>query len=176
MNKHLQLLLITALFLFNYTVQAGERWFQIEAIVFQQSAPNTELFDQVEAELEPVSVYAAAKAGSKSLQNIYNRLRRAGGYQPFSYQSWRAPVKSDRISLPINITDEAENLHGWLKIQRGNLLHVLADIEFGPTETIEGDALFYRIIEKRRVMLNEVHYLDHPFFGVLLKLSLVEQD
>ncbi|NOQ15821.1 MAG: hypothetical protein GQ581_02050 [Methyloprofundus sp.] len=175
MNKHLQVFFVTVFFLLSCTsAQANERWFQIEVIVFQQSAPNTELFEQIETELKPVEIYAVASSGKKSLQNIYNRLRRAGGYQPLSYQSWRVPVKSNRISLPVNITDEAANIHGWLKIQRGNLLHVLADIELGPTATIEGDALFYRITEKRRVMLNEVHYLDHPFFGVVLKLSLVE--
>ncbi len=175
MNKHLQVFLVTVLFLLSCNgAQANERRFQIEVIVFQQSAPNTELFEQIETELKPVGTYAEVKSSTKSLQNIYNRLRRAGGYQPLSYQSWRVSVKSNRISLPIDMTNEAANIQGWLKIQRGNLLHVLADIELGPTATIEGDALFYRITEKRRVMLNDVHYLDHPFFGVVLKLSLVE--
>ncbi len=175
MNKSFYVFWAIAAFLLSSSYGwADERRFQLELIVFQQSAPNTELFEQTEPELKPVAKYAPTRPGTKSLQYIYNRLRKAGGYQVLSYQSWRVSVQSNRVSLPVNITDEAKNLHGWLKIQRGHLLHVLADIEFGPTETIEGDALFYRITEKRRVMLDELYYLDHPFFGVVFKLSLVE--
>ena len=32
----------------------------------------------------------------------------------------------------------------------------------------------YRMTEKRRLKLNEKHYFDHPKFGVLLRVSRLE--
>ena len=63
------------------------------------------------------------------------------------------------------------DLNGWIKIQRGHLLHVIADLEFG---TEESEGVIYRLNEKRRVLLNEVHYLDHPEFGAVVKVSPVQ--
>ena len=50
----------------------------------------------------------------------------------------------------------------------------MADLEYSPLNFDEPEDLIYRIAEKRRVLLNEVHFLDHPYFGVLVKVSPVE--
>ncbi len=173
MTKRLTLFFAVLLFWFNGLALAEQRWFQIELIVFTQQAPNSEIFEQTQSELQPVGRYARASSGSKSLQNTYNRLKAAGAYRPFYYQSWRIPVASNSASLPINISGIDKQLKGWLKIQRGQLLQILADIEYRPDGT-EEDRLIYRINEKRRVLLNEVHYLDHPVFGAIVKVSPIE--
>jgi len=157
-------------FCINHAAIANQRWFQVELMVFQQQAPNTETFEQVVSEIAPVARYARASAGNKTLQGTYNRLKRSRAFKPFYYQSWRIPVSSGSISRPIDISESDTNLKGWIKIQRGHLIHVIADIEFSPP----GDGieqLIYRINEKRRVLLNEVHYLDHPLFGAIVKVS-----
>ena len=63
------------------------------------------------------------------------------------------------------------DLNGWVKVQRGNLLHIITDLEFSPPQP---EGVIYRLNEKRRVLLNEVHYLDHPMIGALVKVSPVE--
>jgi hypothetical protein len=80
-------------------------------------------------------------------------------------------ARSGRMSLPVEIYDASQKLTGWVKIQRGELLHVLADIELSPSESVEEDGLIYHLKEKRRVLFKEVHYLDHPKFGLIVKVS-----
>jgi hypothetical protein len=50
-------------------------------------------------------------------------------------------------------------------------LHVIVDLEYSPTNLDEPEGLIYRIAEKRRVLLDEVHFFDHPYFGALVKVS-----
>ena len=163
--------LAVLLFCFNSLAFADQRWFQVELILFQQQAPSSEIFEQTETEINPVARYAPTRAGDKTLQNTYNRLKRAAAYQPFYYQSWRISVNSGSVSLPIDVSEPDVDLNGWIKIQRGHLLHVIADLEFG---TEESEGVIYRLNEKRRVLLNEVHYLDHPEFGAVVKVSPVQ--
>jgi len=153
---------------------AETRLFQVELIVFEQSAPTTELFEQVETKIAPVRRYASVQSGTKTMNSNYSRLSRAGSYRPFYYESWRVQAKSNQVSLPIHISSRAQNLEGWIKIQRGSLLHVVADLEYSPVHSDESEDLIYRIAEKRRVLLNEVHFLDHPYFGALVKVSPVK--
>jgi len=173
MSYRLKVQFAVLLFCFNSVVLADQRWFQVELIVFQQQASTTEVFEQTETEIKPVGRYAQVSAGNKTLQNTYNRLKRARDYQPFYYQSWKIPVASGSVSLPIDIAGSDVDLEGWVKIQRGNLLHVIVDLELSPPES---DGLIYRLNEKRRVLLNEVHYLDHPLFGAVVKVSPLEEE
>lgn len=178
MSYRLKIQTVLLLCLFSHWAVAEDRQFQVEVIVFTQNAPNTELFEQTETELEAVKQYADVEPGGKSLQNTYNRLRKSGGYHPVYYESWQVIVGSDQLSLPIEISAPEQGLNGWVKIQRGNLLYVLADLELSSSDVIEAEAeeetLIYRLTEKRRVLLDEVHYLDHPVFGVIVKVSSVE--
>ncbi len=153
---------------------ADTRLFQVELIVFEQSAPTTELFEQTETKIAPVKRYSSVRSGTKTMNSNYSRLSRADSYRPFYYESWQIQAKSNRVSLPIHISSHAQNLEGWIKIQRGSLLHVVADLEYSPLNSDESEGLIYRIAEKRRVLLNEVHFLDHPYFGALVKVSPVE--
>ncbi|MCF7970547.1 MAG: peptidoglycan binding protein CsiV [Methylococcaceae bacterium] len=170
-ERLLRIPLFLVLFCCHDWANADTRTLQVELIVFEQRAPTTESFRQTETKITPVQQYAPAQSGVKTMNFEYSRLSRAGSYRPFYYQSWRIPVSSERVSLPIHIASEVQNLQGWIKIQRGNLLHVVADLEYSPSKS---KGLIYRIAEKRRILLNEVHFLDHPYFGVLLKVSPVE--
>ena len=171
MRNGLKIQFAVLIFCFNGLAFADQRWFQVELIIFQQQAPNTEIFEQTTTQIGSVNRYAQASAGSKTLQNTYNRLKRARSYRPFYYKSWRIPVAAGSVSLPIDVSEPEAHLNGWIKIQRGNLLHVIADLEFNPT--VSGGKR-YHLNEKRRVLLNEVHYLDHPKFGAVVKVSPVE--
>ncbi|NOQ13347.1 MAG: hypothetical protein GQ583_02545 [Methyloprofundus sp.] len=173
MSYRLKIQLSVLLFCFNSWAYAGQRLFQVELIVFQQQAPSSEIFEQIDTEISPVARYARVSRGSKTLQNVYDRLRRARAYQPFYYQSWRIPVGSGSVSLPIDISGVDTDLNGWIKVQRGHLLHIIADFEFSPPAS-GAESLIYRLTEKRRVLLNDVHYLDHPVFGAVVKVSPVE--
>ncbi|NOQ63672.1 MAG: hypothetical protein GQ582_04105 [Methyloprofundus sp.] len=151
------------LFCLSHLGFAEARSYKVELIAFQQQAPNSELF--VAEEVPVAARYAQVAKGSKSLQYIVNNLKNAKGMRPFYYQSWRIAVSGGRTSFPIDVSVVGKPLKGWIKLQRGELLHVLADLEFNSGE------MSYRLKEKRRVLLKEVHYLDHPKFGAIIKVS-----
>lgn len=167
-------------FAFINLAAAGERLLQIELIVFQQQVPSTEIFKQTQTLLKPVAQYAHTSTGTKSLQTIYHQLQQSKIYQPFYYQSWQILASSNSISLPIAVVEPEADLIGWIKIQRSYFLHLIVDLEFSPTNLEFGAPepvnIIYRLNEKRRVLLNDLHYLDHPKFGAVVKVSPIEQE
>lgn len=166
MSNRLKIQFAVFLLCFSNWAFAGQRTYQVELIAFQQQAANSEVFSEQGVTASPVARYARTGKGNKSLNHMYSNLKSAKNLRPFYYQSWRISVASGSISLPINISLAGQDLAGWIKVQRGELLHVIADIEFTPSS---GEK--YRLNEKRRVLLNDVHYLDHPKFGVIIKVS-----
>lgn len=85
-------------------------------------------------------------------------------------------------------------LEGWLRVFENRLLFVEADIvaQVTPTNRQPRVPVYstreqaqehagwepapesFRIQERRRVKLNELHYFDHPFFGLLVRVSRAE--
>ncbi len=156
--------LIILLFI-TQTSWADERLLRVEVIVFEQLRNNvTESFNQHATELADASRYAKATASKKSLYYEYNKLKKSSLFQPLYYKSWQLVVNSGTISLPIKI--ESPVLKGWVKLQRGYLLNVISHLEFDAQ-----DGFIYTLKEKRRVLFDETHYLDHPKFGAIVKVS-----
>lgn len=181
------LLLRCALFLvlcqIAISAHAAQRWFHVEIIVFKQYANTNEQFTQNESKISwpsrsarvsssqyPLSqlrqapvAYAAVNAAGRMLNDSYGSLRRSSAYSPLVHLSWVQPVGANRISEAVRIQSGA--LNGLIKIQRGNYLHILADFEYVQ------EGVFYRLKEKRRLKLNETHYLDHPRLGIIARIS-----
>ena len=171
MSQQLKLFCFLALLLVQSTAFADRRQFNVEVIAFKQSAPNSEIFAQTETEIDAVNRYARSIRGKKTMNSLYRRLDKSGEYRPFYYQAWQVQGRSGQVSLPVDIYDASQKLKGWIKIQRSDLLHVLVDVEWSPSESAEEDGLIYHLKEKRRVLLKDVHYLDHPKFGLIVKVS-----
>ncbi len=80
---------------------------------------------------------------------------------------------------------------GIIRLRSSNLLHVEVDFSFaishfadeqrlpgqapgqsqGPSLFNQQYADYARLTETRRVKLNEIHYFDHPLFGIILQVS-----
>lgn len=171
MSQQLKLLSFLTLLLVQGIAAADVRQFYVEVIAFKQSSPNSEIFEQQETEIAAVKRYARGISGKKTMSSLYRRLDKSSDYSPFYYKAWQIQARSGRVSLPIEIYDASQKFKGWIKIQRGELLHVLVDVELSPSESAEEDGLIYHLKEKRRVLLKDVHYLDHPQFGLIVKVS-----
>jgi len=154
-------------------VYADQRLYKIELLIFSQNMPNTETFDQTESEIEwpsrvvSRSAYKKVQSQFMKLHGSYAQLRRDQNYSPIMHVAWVQAVKSHRMSSAVQISSADGTINGFFRIQRGNLVHMIADIEYSPYSKI------YRLNEKRRFKLNETHYLDHPKFGILARVSPV---
>lgn len=172
MGKIIRLQIVLLFCLFAASTLAEARSYQIELIVFAQNAPTSERFDQSGSKISwPGNVrnVSGFTQGSKQLNGAYGTLKRSRDYRPLLHLSWIQNVGKNSLSQPVQIQksggQSGDLLDGFVRIQRGNYLHLLMDLEYAPGSST------YRLKEKRRLKLNEVHYLDHPKFGVIAKVT-----
>ena len=75
-------------------------------------------------------------------------------------------VESLQYELSANYSINEIDTHGFIKIYADQLLFANIDLDY------KG----FRMLEKRRLKLDEKHYFDHPKFGVLLQVSRLEEE
>ena len=150
-----------------YSAGLWARDFRIEVIVFQQNSPTSETFPKVSSELSWPNIIHQDFRDNISLQRAYSSLAANYTYQPLWYKSWVQSFASRRTSGAMPISQGGDLLNGFVRVQRGHYLHLLLDLEYSPGDTNTETPHIYRINEKRRVKLNEIHYFDHPRFGVI---------
>ncbi len=177
--KKTNLISLLIIIFLSINASADEKLYTIELIIFTQDMPNSEIFDQVESKIvwpervAEISDYPAAKAKNISLLSSYKKIARSSQYQPLMHIAWTQSVKSNRFSKAVRITNSEGTIDGYFRMQRGHYVHMSADIEYSPGDYEE--SIIYRLNEKRRFKLNETHYLDHPKFGILARISPITQ-
>lgn len=183
MNKMLKLGIILSICCLPLSLQAAQRWFHIEIIIFKQYDKTNEIFDQTSSQIRWPSrtsflsstqyalsslrqsprSYASVQGSDRLLNNSYGSLRKNNNFEPLAHLSWVQSVGSNQMGGAVRIQSGA--VDGFVSLQRGSYLHLLLDLEFSP------GAVVYHLREKRRLKLNETHYLDHPKFGVIAKVT-----
>lgn len=61
-------------------------------------------------------------------------------------------------------------LQGMIRLHRSRYLHVEPDLWF-MSQSADGQPYWVRINQNRRMRSDELHYLDHPLFGLLVRLT-----
>lgn len=150
--------------------------FQIEAIIFMQAMPSTEVFDQTTSQItwpsDLTELSAYKKPENTTLDDSYAALSRDSTYQPISHIAWVQPAGESGLSAPVHLQTIKSGLNGYLQIQRVQALQMTVDLELSSNSgNNSGESIIYRLNEKRPIKLNEVYYLDHPKFGVVLKVT-----
>jgi hypothetical protein len=111
------------------------------------------------------------------------RLQRSNVYHVVFHRAWIQPVP-DRDQLRpmlIQIRDRADSvarIEGFLGITRGRYLHIDARLWYAVNANqtaIEAEEPSYmELREQRRMRSGELHYLDHPKFGVLARVDPIQ--
>jgi hypothetical protein len=156
------------MFLWMTHAYTAGRAYKIEMIVFAQHDETNEVFDQYQSRIQwPATIRNLSdySPATKSLTGIWAKLQASPSYRPILHVAWVQRVGANRLGAAVKIQSPSPHIKGYFRIQRGNLLHLIADIEYQPEDVI------YRIQEKRRFKLNEIHYLDHPRFGLIVRVS-----
>jgi len=162
-----------AAMLFCSPVLAEVDAYQIELIIFSQAMPNTEVFEQTSSQItwpsDLTELSAYKKPDSTMLDDSYAALAKDSTYKPIMHVAWIQPVGTGGASTPVRIQDNDGKLNGYLQIEQGQGLQLAIDLEL--TANSSNGSIIYRLNEKRLIKLNDVHYLDHPKFGVIAKVS-----
>ncbi len=169
MTKPLMLLI---LYSFSTFVLADSRVFKIEVVVFSQNKATSELFESYASEIEwpsrlaDLSLFNRVETQYQSLHGIKERLNSRPEYNTMLHAAWTQKIRSNSISTAVQLSRPGQGVDGFFRMQRSHTLHIYMDMEFNPA-----GGPVYRISEKRRIKLNETHYLDHPKFGIIVRVS-----
>lgn len=122
------------------------------------------------------------------LTTEWNRLRNAQRYQPIARIAWeqvnppesRGPRLALRAGQSLEVlapggftTETVRSLEGSVALYVGRFLHLDIDLGYHEPEGFEG-LRQHRLTERRRLRRDELHYFDHPRFGVLARVTRVD--
>lgn len=146
--------------------------YQVELIVFSQTLPTTESFEQTTSQIAwppgLVELSSYKQPERTALDDSYAALSQNSCYKPIAHVAWIQPDGGG----PLHIQSADSKLNGYLQMQREQNLQLTADLEFTPRRSHSADkASIYRLHEKRSIRPNELYYLDHPKFGLIVKVS-----
>ncbi|MAA72500.1 MAG: hypothetical protein CL679_12340 [Bermanella sp.] len=99
--------------------------------------------------------------------------------QPILYNAqWQQPVYDQKHSLPIYIESSLQELgsaklKGLFYLHVSRYLHSKIDLQFIPNNANSASDLI-SFQESRRMRSKEVHYIDHPLVGAIVRILPVE--
>jgi len=123
------------------------------------------------------------------LNTEYRKLTNVAAYRPLLHGGWVQPGLPEDQAKPFDLTLlGVANPRGYVRVYLSRFLHVSLDMSYEdgaalPAATTEapGDQLLevvlpprYRLTTERQTRSGELHYFDHPAFGVLVKVTPVQ--
>jgi hypothetical protein len=119
------------------------------------------------------------------LGNEFRRLTNLSAYHPLVHAGWVLPGLPEEQSVAFDLGSlGVTNPRGTVRVYLSRFLHVNLDLTYqdGTAATLptsDGElnevslAPRYRLVTERQLRSGELHYFDHPAFGVLLKITPV---
>jgi len=120
-----------------------------------------------------------------TLNNIRGGLAASPGYRVLFHRAWRqlAYDRAHAVDYPVHtIADQGRySVDGTVTLICERYLHLDIDLSLlsatAPGAVKYSDAAgnqpLYRLAEKRRIRSSELHYFDHPRFGVIARVTPV---
>ena len=199
-NAIKSLLLCAGLLGFSGTLYAEEvPRYTVEVIVFENYALRgwTEEHwpDEIELPMteESTSVLTTGKSplfietATTSLDTVAQKM--SNGYRILFHQAWSQNAKDTKDAPTVLIESAQEGgtqMIGTIKLYKTRFAHVEVDLEFEkaiPAKILEAFAenqqraleelpshWRFNLTEARKIKGDELHYIDHPLFGVLVQL------
>lgn len=136
---------------------------------------------------DPLSIRLLAP-DQLQLNSEYRRLSSLGAYRTLLHTGWVQPGLPEDQAKPFDLTlAGVTNPRGSVLVYLSRFLHVSLDISYEdgapatpPAASTPGNELReialpprYRLVTERQTRSGELHYFDHPAFGVLVKVTPV---
>ncbi|MGD8312125.1 MAG: CsiV family protein [Gammaproteobacteria bacterium] len=118
-----------------------------------------------------------------TLKDVGYTLERSPGYSVLFHRAWRqlAYDRDEAVAYPVHsiIENGRNSVEGTVKLLRERYLHLDMDLFLmssnGNPEVLYSDAPgnvpLFELREKRRIKSTELHYFDHPRFGVIARVT-----
>lgn len=125
------------------------------------------------------------------LGGVNKVLKLSSQYRPVHHVAWQQPELTKSRAKKVHIKNPDAKIDGTINLRGGHLLHLDVDIayfvdlltesvtSFTDEEDIVGEGneeivmrgTYAQMKETRRIKLNELHYFDHPLFGVVMRVT-----
>lgn len=126
------------------------------------------------------------KRDELKLNDSERRLRNLSAYDVLAHGGWVQEALPENAALPFDLGYlGAVNPAGTIQLHVTRYLHLSFDLRYrvpytevagSPLELSEIEAgRSYRLQDQRRARSNELHYIDHPLFGVLVLVTPQER-
>lgn len=159
---------------------------------FAPSGAPAPVFEPL-AEVDPAAAERADALSVRPLRseelklvNEYRKIRAVSAYEPLAHFGWVQPGLPETDAVPVDLGSLGIlNPSGTVRVHLTRYLHVALDLTYqaSPSTTPAESSLDgldeivlapqYRLTTTRRVISNELHYFDHPAFGVLVRVTPV---
>jgi hypothetical protein len=118
-----------------------------------------------------------------TLKDVRNRLDRSGNYSTLFHRAWRqiAKGKSRSVAYPLHsiAANGRDSIEGSITLVRERFLHLEVNALLisaqGGSDMAYSDATssypVFELREKRRIKTNQLHYFDHPRFGMIARVT-----
>lgn len=119
------------------------------------------------------------------LAGTFRSLRRSAAYETLLHVGWLQPgtVKNGSVYISAG-SAENKTLEGTVQVSLSRFLHLAVDLllrtpapdALPAAQTVEvaapaASATSFRLTESRRMRSQELHYFDHPRFGVIAQIT-----
>jgi len=176
---------------FNQAALAAPAVYDVEIIIFRNNAMS-DAGEQwpaaVASDLQPTGVlsqdeFTELAPSLYQLDDIRGSLRNSSGYTVLLHRAWRQVGydAAHAIAYPIHSLagNGRDSIDGSVTLVRERYLHLDVDLllttagSAAPARYSEGPVSrpAFRLHEKRRMRSRELHYFDHPRFGVIAMVT-----
>ena len=127
---------------------------------------------------------------SLELSNVYGRLERLGAYEPVTHVGWVQPANAAAEAIAFRLgqnPDGADAVSGTITLYKERYLHLELDLSLDELDTDpafytrdvvaqmrDTGRMIYKLQESRRIRRTNLHYFDHPLFGVIARVEKIE--
>lgn len=129
-----------------------------------------ELPDAGAATPQPPPGMLALTRAQYALGGIWSSLRSSAEYRPLEHFAWAMPANwtGEPVSLRLaTLAATGLPFSGRVTLEEEQVVQITLDIRMPAGESAAGE---YRIAERRRLLLGETHYFDHPRFGAIVRM------
>ena len=158
-------------------------WYRVEMLVFetkdkhvlaQEWSPvigKPSLSDAVPIQADPQAAFGRIPEKNLTLNEIKQKLKK--NYTLVSHQGWRQIITDKTHAQKVRVTggQTGHNVEGMIKLSGENDLHLDTDLLFQKTmkkQKNQSQIQTLRLQDSTRIRANEIQYLDHPVYGVIV--------
>lgn len=162
-------------------------WEQLVADDMAVTNDAASVDDEVSKTLEEIPLllrYRLVPSEQHQLTDAYTRMRLSRDFRPLLHAAWEQPAYKRGSAPSIDVARVAAplpRLSGEIAMSLGRYLHLDVRLDLDPESVVATEQQLglaaeppvYRLRESRRMRSRELHFLDHPKFGVLVRIDPV---